>query len=111
MTQDAWIALGWQLAGWLCAAILPALAVAGWKYLAAHTNDKRYELLRTVAVDAVTYAEQTIENNPAKRAAAIGFVQTYLDSIGVHLPVALIVGAVESAVYSNTVHGQSQPPA
>lgn len=117
MTAQMWGTLAWTVVGWLAAVALPPLFVFGVKWLAAQANltttDKRsatLKLLAQVALTGVTYAEQTIAANPAKKAATLQFVQAYLNEHNIKLSVAEIDAAIESAVYTATSHGTPAAP-
>lgn len=114
MTQEQIVSLGWQLAGWLALAVLPI----GIKWLYARSQqavtDKHsatLKLLEQVAVTAVTYAEQAFGSNPDRKSAALRFVDSYLKSHNINLPVFEIEAAIESAVHTATQHeSQSARP-
>lgn len=111
MTQAQVTQAIWQVLGVLLAAALPVLATQGIKLLQSKTKESRYGALLWNAVRmAVTSAEQLEVSNPEKKAAAINFAQNYLDSIGVHVPLTVIVGGVESAVYTELKHGDTAEP-
>lgn len=113
MTQEQLISLGWQLAGWVLTLALPAATMFGIRWLKANADNTKtfhgLSLLQSSAAIAVRASEQAIKDNPDKKRAALQFVQDYLDARGVHLPVIVIEGAVEAAVFSEIDHGT--PPA
>lgn len=107
MTQSQLIALGWQLAGWLSLALLPIVArwlLSAAKRASSDQHNATLALLSKVAVMAVTAAEQTLAANPDKKVAALRFVDSYLNTHNIHLPVFEIEAAIESAVFSSTPH-------
>jgi hypothetical protein len=111
MSQEQWISLGWQVAGWLAALALPPAFVFGLKWLQAQAaltaTDKRsamFKLLAELAITAVTAAEQTIVSNPDKKQAALKFIDAYLKDHNITLPVFEIEAAIESAVFRELNH-------
>ena len=113
MTQQQLIDLGWQLAGWLAVPLAGLAARWLWaqtKKAATDQHASTLRLLAQVATTAVTYAEQTIAKNPDKKTAALQFVDKYLTAHGIHLPVFEIDAAIESAVLTETQHGEPLAP-
>ncbi len=100
---------GWQAAGWLTAAGLSALIYFGAPLLRARAqqdevkakaagHESAWYWLETGAEKAVSAAQQWLDDNPAKKAYAVQFLQDFLDSRGIHFPFSVVSGAVEAAV-------------
>lgn len=95
---------GWQLAGYGLLFVLPFAARYGISYLRTQAHSAKLDTLFSLAAVAVKDAEQAFQGNPVRKAAALAFVQQALDSRSIHLPVAEIDAAIESAVFSELDH-------
>ena len=99
-----------DLAGQILALVLPLLATALTAWLLAAVKSKLAHVkseygsdvgywLDAAAVMAVNAAEQTLKDNDEKKSYAVKLAQDYLKARGVALPLDLIVGKVEAAVF------------
>ena len=99
-----------DLAGQILALALPFLATALTAWLVAAVKAKLANAksvygsnvgywLDAAATMAVNAAEQTLKDNDEKKSYAVKLAQDYLKARGVALPLDLIAGRVEAAVF------------
>jgi len=100
---------GGQAVLWLIAIGLAPLIVYGVRIVRAKAQqdetaasaagrESAWYWLETGAEKAVIASQQYLQDNDAKRQAAIQFLQDLLDTHGYHFPVRVIAGAIEAAV-------------
>ncbi len=99
-----------QLGGVACVGFVAALATQLYKTLDVKLGVDRTNLIKTWVASAVKAAEQSITDNPAKKAAAIKWVQNLADSHGIKVDVVTIEMLIESAV-SQGIQNAPKPDA
>lgn len=106
---DWLITQGWALAGWVALLAAPFTVRYAISYLRAKAHSAKLDALFALAATAVTAAEQTLQKNPARKDAAMAFVQAALARRGINLPVIEIDAAIESAVLTELAHTDAPP--
>jgi membrane protein implicated in regulation of membrane protease activity len=96
----------------IVAAYLIKAGLDAWVKFQGQKSDAAYTIQRAATV-AVTAAEQLGATKAItdKKSWAVNFAQNWLDAHGVHVDVALIEGAIESAVYTEFNEDEPVAPA